>query len=847
MLAGFPIYADPSKAFWYPLRFLRYVSAGFNIYVLTGYAIAAWATYGYMRAASNSRLAGFVTACAFTCGGFLVSHFGQPMIVQPAAWACVALWSLDSFLRTRRNVCLVALAASECLELLSGQPQIASFTVVLLLAYLVWNGFERSARATIATYLEGAAAIVLGAAAAALSWIPTLAQSTISVRAALDFTTFTDLSLPATHVARFLVYPFVGAGGGASIYHGPILAEQAGAFTETACYVSLATLALAFVAPFSARRRLAWFWIVVACLGLALSVGSALPFAGFTFSLPGFNLFRIPGRHAFEFTLALAALAGLGTSAIELRPRAYGASLAGGIGAAFIIFGIASFDVFSAVAAPISAPATRIFASLFVGEIFILGIVLLPAIELRTGAILACVAVAIGTIPFAATSSWLDSPDASVLAPPDYAVELARLPMRPGDRVYTDGSGSIDALRPNLPLVWNVPIVDGYTAIPSLTNQVFLQIGQGGRLLDPSAPLLDAAAVRYFAVASIAQADLEATAPPTDVLGDFLSIERPEAPRQLDYGLEHETRADRIEIISALGTSINEPQGRTIARLTVRDAAGASESFPLRAGIETAEMAYERPDVIDLVKHRRANVYSRSGPNNWYSAQLPLHLAAPVASVEIAMASNTASITVLNMSLVDTAKNRSYPFSSQSVYYADRTHFRHLGDFGGISLFENLQAFPPAWVARAIPSPGDISNPIGIAIYRERLRHVDLSRDALVFGAHATRATEGSARISHDEPEHRTIDASCVAACLVISSMTFSTDWRARVDGEPADLLRTDGLFQGVIIPPGRHRVNLDYQPVAGTMGLAVSFAAFATLAIWLFYRNRSGVRGTMA
>jgi len=208
MLAGFPIYADPNKAFWYPLRLLRLAPNGFNAYVIVGYAVAAWATYGYVRSITGVVSAGIASAVAFSCGGFLISHFGHPMIVQPAAWASVAVWSLDSYLRSAGGRSLLALSVAEALCLTSGQPQVAAFTVVLLFGYLLWNGHAHSPRETLRVYLEGGAAIVLGVAAAGVAWIPAIAQGTSSVRSGLDFGSFVADALPADHLARTLVFPF---------------------------------------------------------------------------------------------------------------------------------------------------------------------------------------------------------------------------------------------------------------------------------------------------------------------------------------------------------------------------------------------------------------------------------------------------------------------------------------------------------------------------------------------------------------------------------------------------------------------------------------------------------------
>ena len=68
----------------------------------------------------------------------------------------------------------------------------------------------------------------------------------------------------------------------------------------------------------------------------------------------------------------------------------------------------------------------------------------------------------------------------------------------------------------------------------------------------------------------------------------------------------------------------------------------------------------------------------------------------------------------------------------------------------------------------------------------------------------------------------------------------FDRNWRARVDGRPAPLLQVDDLLQGVVVPAGRHTVDLTYHDGAIGEGLAVSAVAWAALlAAWAWLRRR--------
>ncbi len=66
-----------------------------------------------------------------------------------------------------------------------------------------------------------------------------------------------------------------------------------------------------------------------------------------------------------------------------------------------------------------------------------------------------------------------------------------------------------------------------------------------------------------------------------------------------------------LNLVSHSGLSVEMSQGTEIARLRIVQADGTISLFPIRAGIETAEWAYERADVQLTVQHERAPVVGK--------------------------------------------------------------------------------------------------------------------------------------------------------------------------------------------------------------------------------------------
>lgn len=582
---------------------------------------------------------------------------------------------------------------------------------------------------------------------------------------------------------------------------------------------------------------------MVAIVGFALALGDATPLASWTFALPGFNLFRIPGRHAFELTFALSILAGLGIAALARKacPRV---AICLFVVAAAIFACFATVQVNMQNPAAVRSPAVTLFAIAFAIEVFCL---VLAARMHRSdsAAVLGCVVVLIGVWPFAQTAYWRDAPSKQMMDQPPYASLLKTLPLNPGQRIYSATDNGTNALQPNLPMLWALPELGGYTQLQLATVALLLQTGVGGRLLDPTSPIIDLAGVRYEAVNAHPETVLAAASPfAAEDLGVFLSRGRPEAPRQLSFGLAVPRSAQRLGLVTALGTSVDVAQDTTIAVVSVFDTKGGIQRFPLRAGRETAEFAYDRADVKGLIRHRAAVLFDRYGPNRWYQSYAKLHLCGRISSISIQTVDQHTALNVRKISLINDRAGSAYPISFEAPYYADRSHFAHVRDIDGVSIFKDIRAFPAVWIPQIVQA----ENVFGfgddrLATLREKLRTLDLRRMALVDSPDLTLPTRriGEAHILHNEPERRDVDVMCSRKCLLVSNEAYTGGWTVVVDGSSVPLVRVDGLLQGVFVPAGHHQVAFRYRPIAYRRGVALSLASLASILLWLGTRRRFG------
>ena len=72
--------------------------------------------------------------------------------------------------------------------------------------------------------------------------------------------------------------------------------------------------------------------------------------------------------------------------------------------------------------------------------------------------------------------------------------------------------------------------------------------------------------------------------------------------------------ATEIRIESSLSDAVLVPQDAPVAVVSLRLASGRTLPVPLRAGVDTAEWAFDRPDVTGLMKHRKAEVLETFRP-----------------------------------------------------------------------------------------------------------------------------------------------------------------------------------------------------------------------------------------
>jgi hypothetical protein len=154
----------------------------------------------------------------------------------------------------------------------------------------------------------------------------------------------------------------------------------------------------------------------------------------------------------------------------------------------------------------------------------------------------------------------------------------------------------------------------------------------------------------------------------------------------------------------------------------------------------------------------------------------------------------------------------------------------------GVKVYENPGAFARVWtVHEAVRIPNrepEIRQMMADANF-------DLARKTFLAGAVPkleSCAASDDARLVERGLNHLTIDVTMACTGMLVASENIFPGWRATVDGAPAELHAAYTVFRGVVVPAGRHRVEMRYRPMwlyAGALFSALSVLLMAAIAWW--------------
>lgn len=887
IFCGMPLFGSAQAGTLFPLNWgflLASPNAAMNLTVLLSYAAAGVGAFLYARRSGANLLGASVTAIVWQFSGVGIGQIAHTNMLHIYAILPWIFWSIDGyFLRpSRQRAAIIAIIVA--LGVFAGYPQTLAYALLLATAY-VFVQTETPWK----TRLVAIAFLGVGLLLGAVQILPVLELLQNSMRDKVTYEYFASYSLPPVFLLSWFA-PYIVGGGDGTLFRAPYTGEPL--YPEYTCYVAIAPLILAAIAPFVRRDVRTRFWIWTALICLPLALGRFLPFEMYrlVYHVPVLNLFRVPARHLMEVDFALAVLAGRAVTSLADVRRSRRLFVTA------VVTLIVLFLTWSAVTwlrpaifrlarpGPITLlRAPELFMPLVLAIAGGWAVWRFANARRFSGAILFAV-IACDLALWGQFSGWRIGslrPADHRFATPNFVKEIQREMAQNGPlRILTVDRPLVDALlqapatpgidinlQPDVYMVHRIENAAGYDGLgfgrySKLAGdmKIWGELPNAQRSLGASREF-DLLNVRYLVAAPLHAAAPTETLPANTKLGDFFFS-------QGDLGtpfLESDTRvefstpgvaATRIALVTNLAWAADLPDGTMAGRIELRTEDGRTFSFDLRVGIDTSEWAHERPDLV--MRHSRAPIAitgKAEGPTGAFDSHsyvtsfaFPERVIVVGGSIEVARVADAPKLAlgVQRVSFIDETRNATVPLRPEWITGVQdksmrtvtaRWKERKRGE--NVVIYENQRALPRTWLASEVRA---LSDEQVLEVIRtgkfpdgnewDPLRTVLVDKSAKL-AAIANETADTTAKITRYEPNEVDISVRTSSPAVLVLADNYYPGWRAHVDEARAALLRVDYNLRGVQLAAGEHNVRFTYQPRSIIHGLMISVIAAVGLAFW--------------
>jgi hypothetical protein len=141
---------------------------------------------------------------------------------------------------------------------------------------------------------------------------------------------------------------------------------------------------------------------------------------------------------------------------------------------------------------------------------------------------------------------------------------------------------------------------------------------------------------------------------------------------------------------------------------------------------------------------------------------------------------------------------------------------------GEVKVFRMSDPFNRAWLVSEVEVMADLQQ----ALERLSTDSFDLRRAAIIaapLGVSLADASASTIAITDFRPAYLDIGVEAGGAHLLVLSQIHYPGWQVKIDDQPAELLQVNVVQQGVVVPPGKHQVELTFWPKSFMMGVIAS------------------------
>ncbi len=170
-------------------------------------------------------------------------------------------------------------------------------------------------------------------------------------------------------------------------------------------------------------------------------------------------------------------------------------------------------------------------------------------------------------------------------------------------------------------------------------------------------------------------------------------------------------------------------------------------------------------------------------------------------------------------------------------------------EIAGYRIYESERSVPRIFLAGAIWRVATL----GDAVKLLRSPKFDPWRETIVEGlagelVEGQDGSSGRVELLRYAASELAVDVTASSGSLLVIGDTYYPGWKASIDGNPARIYPADVAFRGVVVPAGRHLVEMKFRPVILAWSAGISALAFSlllgVLPEWGFRRRSGGVPG---
>jgi hypothetical protein len=308
-------------------------------------------------------------------------------------------------------------------------------------------------------------------------------------------------------------------------------------------------------------------------------------------------------------------------------------------------------------------------------------------------------------------------------------------------------------------------------------------------------------------------------------------------PRVFPFSM---TPVTEVRLVSSLADAVGLPQDEAVGFVHVRLASGREFTYLLRAGRETAEWAYDRPDVRAQVQHARPPV-AESWPveggfeGHHYAATMALPGRFQVDEVRVEMRPQRGRLQIAHLRLFDAATHRLTPVSRPAVYASDAGRFREAASTPAVRLYELPGTLGPAHVVGSLRVVAD-DEAARAALGFSPALELDPRQEAVITAAEGAGVAlppgSAPARAEVVRDGRGRIEVRAQGPGLLVLADAWDPGWRADLDGREVPVLRVNYVQMGLVLGAGTHQVSLRFVPRGLAPGLALAAAGALGLAL---------------